>query len=136
MDEFGIRIKKFLKKSLTWLAIILIVGTTLYVCFVRFTSYSNGYRAGEIIKFSRKGFVFKTYEGEMNLGGFRDNDQGEVTPTIWPFSVYRSSNEVRSQIVEAMENGNKVRLYYKERYAQLFWYGDTEYFIDKVEIVK
>ena len=89
MDDFGSKFKKFLKKSLTWLAIILVLGTTLYVCFVRFTSYSNGYRAGEIIKFMLKGFVFKTYEGEMNLGGFRDNDQGEVTPTIWSFSVYR-----------------------------------------------
>jgi hypothetical protein len=35
-----------------------------------------------------------------------------------------------------MENGDRVRLFYKERYARLFWNGDTKYFIYKVEAVE
>ena len=136
MDDFLIKAKKFLKKSLLWLVIILIIGSILFVTFVRYTSYSDGYRAGEVIKFSRKGYVVKTFEGEMNLGGFTDSDQGEVTPTIWAFSVYRGNDEVKGRLVEAMENGQRVRLYYNERYTKLFWYGDTAYFIDKVEVIE
>jgi len=136
MDNFWTKVKKFLRKSLIWLMVILIAGSTLYICFIRFSSYSNGYRAGEIIKFSRKGYVFKTFEGEMNLGGFAANNQSEVTPTIWAFSVYGGKDEIKQQIVTAMENGHKVRLHYKERYARLFWNGDTSYFIYKVEEIE
>jgi hypothetical protein len=118
------------------LLVIGVVGSLLFVTFVRYTSYSNGYRAGEIIKFSRKGYVFKTFEGEMNLGGFVRSEQEEITPTIWAFSVYRGDDDVRSKIIQAMENGYRVRLYYKERFFKLFWYGDTKYFIDKVELVE
>lgn len=136
MEKFWTQVKAFLKKSLLWLAGILVVGSILFITFVRYSSYSNGYRAGDIIKFSRKGYVFKTFEGQMNLGGFTDSDQGEVTPTIWAFSVYRSNKEVKGQLVKAMEDGKRVRLYYNERYTRLFWYGDTAYFIDKVEVIK
>ncbi len=136
MEKFWTQVKAFLKKSLLWLAGILVVGSILFITFVRYSSYSNGYRAGEIIKFSRKGYVFKTFEGEMNLGGFTDSDQGEITPTIWAFSVYRGNKEVKGQLVKAMEDGKRVRLYYNERYTRLFWYGDTAYFIDKVEVIE
>jgi hypothetical protein len=136
MDDFWTKVKKFLKKSLMWIGTILIMGAILYISFIRFSSYSNGYRAGDIIKFSRKGYVFKTFEGEMNLGGFTDNDQSEVTPTIWAFSVYSGKHEIKQQLITAMENGDRVRLFYKERYARLFWNGDTKYFIYKVEAVE
>jgi len=136
MSDFWTKAKGVFKKSMIWLGVVIIAGATLYVVFIRYTAYSNGYRAGQITKFSRKGVVFKTFEGEMNLGGFRDNEQGEITPTIWPFSVYKGSDEIQDQIVKSMENGRKVRLHYKERYAKLFWFGDTKYFIDKVEIVE
>ena len=72
----------------------------------------------------------------MNLGGFRNTDQQEITPTIWAFSVYPGDHEVQQEIMRGMENGVKVRLYYRERYARLFWYGDTKYFIDKVELIQ
>lgn len=136
MEDFLVKVKKFFKKFLIWLLVIGVVGSLLFVTFVRYTSYSNGYRAGEVIKFSRKGYVFKTYEGEMNLGGFVRSEQEEITPTIWAFSVYRGDDEVRSQIIQAMEDGYRVRLYYKERFFNLFWYGDTKYFIDKVELIE
>ena len=136
MEDFWIKTKYFFKRVFIWAGIIIVLGFILFVTFVRYTSYSNGYRAGEIIKFSKKGYIFKTYEGEMNLGGFVKGDQQEITPTIWAFSVYKGDDEVKSQIIHAMENGNRVRLYYNERYARLFWFGDTKYFIDKLEFIE
>lgn len=46
-------------------------------------TYSDGERTGVITKFSHKGMLIKTWEGELNMGGF---DQGGVA-TIWAFSV-------------------------------------------------
>ena len=40
----------------------------LYFAFVYFVPYSEGTRAGELIKFSHKGIVVKTYEGEISQG--------------------------------------------------------------------
>ena len=136
MDDFWTKTKHFVKRFLIWTSVGLIVLAILGVTFIRYTSYSSGYRAVQIIKFSKKGYLFKTFEGEMNLGGFVKGDQEEITPTIWAFSVYKGDDEVKSQIVHAMENGSRVRLYYNERYARMFWYGDTKYFIDKVEFVE
>ncbi len=44
--------------------------------------------------------------------------------------------QVKGQLVKAMKDGKRVRLYYNERYTRLFWYGDTAYFIDKVEVIE
>ncbi|MFZ9003546.1 MAG: 6-phosphogluconate dehydrogenase, partial [Robiginitalea sp.] len=36
--------------------------------FVYYVPYSEGVRSGELIKFSRKGVLFKTWEGEISQG--------------------------------------------------------------------
>ncbi|MAZ71736.1 MAG: 6-phosphogluconate dehydrogenase, partial [Flavobacteriaceae bacterium] len=40
----------------------------LYFAFVTYVPYSEGTRAGELIKFSNKGVLFKTWEGEISQG--------------------------------------------------------------------
>ena len=55
------------KKVLRWLLaiVVLVVISITYVKY--FYTYSEGYRAGLLQKFSHKGAIFKTYEGEMIL---------------------------------------------------------------------
>ncbi|WGD34946.1 6-phosphogluconate dehydrogenase [Olleya sp. YS] len=110
---------KFLVKSLV--AILLIV--IAYFCFIYFVTYSEGVRAGELVKFSKKGVVFKTWEGEIS--------QGVSEAQIFKFSV--EGNE--TQVIEDLNRlqGRFVKLTYFERYASFFWLGDTKYFITKVE---
>lgn len=95
-----------------------------YICFLYFASYSNGVRAGELIKFSHKGVVFKTWEGEIS--------QGVSESQRFIFSV--EDNE--KQVIEDLNNfqGKMVKLHYFERYKTLFWLGDTKYFVTKVEV--
>ena len=52
-------------KIIAIIIIVLIVGVGGYFLF---GNYSDGYRAGTMIKFSKRGVMFKTYEGELNLG--------------------------------------------------------------------
>ena len=57
-----------MKKALIITPIVLIFGIVIFFMVCNYT-YSDGKRAGLLVKFSKKGFVLKTYEGDLNLGG-------------------------------------------------------------------
>jgi uncharacterized protein YwgA len=94
-----------------------------YYTFVYYVPYSEGFRSGELIKISNKGIVFKTWEGEIS--------QGISGAQIFSFSVLDKDQEV----VEDLKNlqGHYVKLTYVERYKTFSWWGDSKYFITKVE---
>jgi len=115
--------KRIWKTFRATLLTVAVVGV-LVVIFLYIASYSEGYRAGTVYKLSQKGYVFKTYEGEMNTGNYVAESAGDnnLSTKIWNFSVDASQTEVIS-----------IKLFYKERYLKLPWRGDTKYFIFKVE---
>ncbi len=95
----------------------------LYFAFVYFVPYSEGTRAGELIKFSNKGVIVKTWEGEIS--------QGISGAQIFEFSVLDKHEEVIQQLQEYQ--GRYVKLTYIERFDTFFFWGDTNYFITAVE---
>lgn len=107
---------------LTLLVLILIGGGVFAIMY--FGSYSDGIRAGKVMKISKKGYVFKTYEGELNLGM---NEQS------WSFSVDGSRKDVLEKLEEVSLTGENVKLHYEEKFVQFSWRGDTKYFVTKVE---
>lgn len=111
-------------------SVVLIFVSYIYICGM---TYSSGTRTGIVIKLSRKGYVFKTYEGELNLGGISEGD-GTIMPTrIWKFSVNRNNDSIYDVITKT--EGKHVRLYYKEVLKNFFWQSETPYLIEKVEVV-
>lgn len=120
------------KKIITFLVLIFLVAIAIGSYFV-FGNYSSGYRTGTIMKISKKGVVFKTWEGQLNVGGLQnsDNNDGGVATTVWEFSV--TKKEVLKEIEEAVDKGKKVKLYYNEKFYQFSWRGDTKYFVYDVE---
>jgi hypothetical protein len=89
-------------------------------------SYSEGSRAGYIQKFSHKGWICKTHEGELAM-----TTVPGVAPILWDFSVRDA--KVASQLSEAM--GKRLVLHYKEfRYLPTTCFGETAYFVDRVDI--
>lgn len=118
------------KTILKRIAIAFVIAAVLFVIagsYLLVGCFSDGDRAGNIIKFSRKGYVFKTYEGELVQRNF------STQADTWYFSV--SDEAVANQINDAMAKGNRVSLHYCQRYYAFFWQGETEYFIDKVTVV-
>lgn len=110
---------KFLIKALITIALIV----AAYFCFIYFVTYSEGVRAGELVKFSSKGVLFKTWEGEIS--------QGVSEAQIFKFSVEDNEKEAIKDLNRLQ--GKFVKLTYFERYKTFFWLGDTKYFITKVE---
>lgn len=99
----------------------------LYTLLVLNWSYSEGYRAGILQKFSRKGYVCKTWEGELAMSSVPG-----VAPTLWLFSVRDDSAAVR--LANAI--GSRVKLHYTEhRGVPTECFGATSYFVDSVDVI-
>ena len=102
-------------------------GCALYVWGTLHLNYSDGERAGYVQKFSRKGWVCKTWEGELamvNLPG--------TMPQIFNFSVRDAT--VASQLNKTL--GQRVRLHYEQhKGVPTACFGETEYFVTQVEPV-
>ena len=111
--------------------VVLVIGVSVY--FNYYAVYSEGYRAGTLIKFSKKGYALKTYEGELNQGGINNPVPGTaMTNQIWKFSV--KSDAVAEKLMK-ME-GKVVRLHYKQYNKMFAWEGDTDYLVNDVEVVE
>lgn len=109
--------------------ISLIVLLLLGIIFIWYAStgyYSKGERAGTISKLSEKGYLFKTYEGVLNEGGY-SGETGTLQPRYWDFSAKEDS--VVNKLRQAMQTGERVTLTYHEKFFQFAWNGDTKYFI-------
>ena len=90
-------------------------------------SYSVGERAGVLQKFSRKGWICKTYEGEV-----AQYVVSGVAPQIWYFSV--RDETVAQQLFKVV--GQNVQLRYREhRGLPTNCFGDTPYFAESFTII-
>ena len=110
-------------KFLIKLFIIILLIVAGFFSFVYFVHYSDGVRAGKLVKFSNKGVLFKTWEGEIS--------QGVSEAQTFIFSVEDDEKQTIDDLNRLQ--GKFVKLHYFERYKKLFWLGDTKYFITKVE---
>jgi hypothetical protein len=111
-------------------AFILLLIAGGYFAYTQYT-YSEGTRAGVLMKFSSKGYIFKTHEGQLNLGGVSAQNN-TIINNFWDFSV-RDPKVV--QTLRELE-GRRVQLRYKEIIHQFPWQGETPYFVDKVTVIE
>ncbi|WP_130736491.1 6-phosphogluconate dehydrogenase [Flavobacterium sp. J27] len=111
------------KKIVFFSIIIAIFSISAYMAYVFYVPYSTGIRSGELIKISHKGYVVKTWEGEIS--------QGISGAQVFNFSVLDKDQKVIDSL--KILQGNFVKVEYVERLRTFFWWGDTRYFITKVE---
>jgi hypothetical protein len=123
-------IKKKMKKIfiLTGLIIVFFLGIFLYWKY--FYTYSEGFRAGLLQKFSRKGTIFKTYEGEMILSSIRGQNDMVIASEKFFFSV---TNKNLASSLDTLQ-GLNVIVHYHQKNSPLIWKGDTPYYVDSVQV--
>jgi hypothetical protein len=91
-------------------------------------SYSSGERAGWVQKFSRKGWVCKTWEGEIALVTMPGTAQERFLFTVW-------DDDVAAKINAAM--GKRVSLHYEEKVGLPgSCFGDTRYWVNGIKAVE
>ncbi len=99
-----------------------VVAFALYTFVALNWSYSDGERAGVLQKFSRKGWVCKTWEGELAM-----TTVPGVAPELWEFTV--RDEEVARHVNAAL--GKRVTLHYREhRGVPTSCFGQTPYYVD------
>ena len=116
-----------MKLRITLLFILVIACAVFW--YISTGYYSSGERAGTISKFSEKGYVFKTYEGVLNEGGY-SGETGTLTPRYWDFSTVEDT--VVSKLRTALSTGERITLIYQEKFVKFAWNGDTKYIVTDV----
>ena len=111
-----------------FLIIVLVLGSFIYWKY-SFT-YSEGYRAGLLQKFSLKGNVFKTYEGEMILSSVQSNTNVAIASEKFFFSVTDKNIALQLEKVQ----GESIVIHYREKNGTLPWKGENKYFVDSVRV--
>ncbi len=115
---------KIIATLLTVLVVLALLGS-----YFTFVCYSDGNRAGTVIKLSHKGVIFKTYEGEL-IQRTLSNAPGDT----WHFTV--ADPAVVAKINDAMARNQHVDLKYCQKFYKFFWQGETEYFVNGVTVVQ
>jgi hypothetical protein len=109
------------------LVVVPVGGIAAWTWLTLHMSYSTGERVGYVQKISKKGWVCKTWEGELamvNLPG--------TAPQIFSFSV--RDDKIAKSLEDAA--GRRVSIDYEQhKGVPSACFGETEYFISAVKVV-
>lgn len=110
--------------------IVLLLGLSVFIWWRYYYTYSDGNRYGLLQKFSRRGNLFKTYEGELILSSVRSNANTPLASEKFFFSV--TDEEVALQLNNLQ--GRNITVHYQEKNSAAFWRGDSPYIVDSVRV--
>lgn len=129
-----------MRKAIVITILLILVSVSVYVYWYYYNPYSDGYREGVLQKFSRKGNVFKTYEGEMIQLGFGQRGAA-INSQYFYFSV--ADEKVADSLEDCL--GKIVKLHYVQYRRSLSWRGEDydklnaekgQYIVDGIAEVK
>jgi hypothetical protein len=108
-------------------AVVVLIGCTFTGCNA---DYSDGQRAGELRKFSRKGVMTKSWEGTLLLSdGYVRRSDGSGSPDVWAFSV---TDEAVARELEG-KVGSRVSVDYRQWLVRPVFKQDSGYTVVKVK---
>jgi hypothetical protein len=121
---------KILRLTGVGLVVLPILLVTLWTWIALSWSYSDGERAGTLQKFSRKGWLCKTWEGELQVSTIPGS-----APILWSFSVRDAT--IASKLEGAIAHSGRVVLMYEEHLGvPTSCFGETQYFVTGVRLVQ
>ena len=124
--------KRRFGRSLLLFFLLIVAAVALWTWMMLFFSYADGERAGVLQKFVHRGWLCKTYEGEIAYYYGGGNYMGpSTTPQLWDFSV--RDPKIAAELNKAV--GHRVRLHYSEHpFMITSCFADTKFFVDQVTV--
>ena len=114
-----------------WLLILLVAAIGLgglYTFAALKFAYSSGERAGFVLKLSRKGWLCKTWEGELNMLAIPGSLPEKFTFTVPDDAIAAQIN---------LHIGKQVMVHYDEHKGiPSTCFGDTGFYVTAVEVIK
>jgi hypothetical protein len=120
------------KRFLNWVLAFLFIFLAIFVYIKYFYTYSEGYRAGLLQKFSNKGIIFKTYEGELILSSVASTSNVALASEKFQFTVLKKNVNIMYDTLQ----GKNVIVHYIEKKGPLPWRGDSRYLVDSIAVRK
>lgn len=117
-----------MKKILIRVGILLLLVFAVLGYWNYVSTYSEGNRAGILQKFSKKGSIFKTYEGELIMSSIASTGNTTIASEKFLFSV---KDENVAKALFGLE-GKNVTLKYEQKRNHMPWSGDTDYFVTEI----
>ena len=100
-------------------------------------NYSNGEKVGNLIEFTKKGVIWDSWEGRLNLTQTGMNTSGE--PFSFSFDNDRNDQDSLIKLMQkAQVEGWKIKIRYHEVWGfknVLSNRGETDYFVDGVTVL-
>jgi hypothetical protein len=119
------------RSLLTMLILILVAAGLLFAAYIWAMlswSYSSGERAGWVQKLSNKGYMCKTWEGEMALVSLPGSMPEKFIFTVWDDNTAEKVHAVM---------GKRVSLHYEQHiWLPTSCFGETEYFVTDVKVIE
>lgn len=124
-----------------WGLIFLFIGGCIALAIVTFVmacfggvdwDYSEGSRVGKLYKISKKGIIWKAYDGELDLELMESDTEGGMATKIWYFSV---PDEDIAKRLEGVQ-GQRVKLEYKQKLIADFSKGTSSYHVYDFEVIE
>lgn len=118
------------------LLFFLISGGLIY--FNYYFVYSEGNRVGVLIKFSNKGTIYKTFEGEIIQPGIKSSNAVQMKSNTFKFSV--TNKELADKLMNLQ--GQEIEIHYKQFRKNLPWRGEEytdqegQYIVDELVKIK
>lgn len=124
--KLGGKIKRFFR----WLFFLVVILLGVFIYFKYFFTYSEGYRAGLLQKFSNKGVIVKTYEGEMILSSVSSTRDVALASEKFQFTVI-NKNLIRE--FDTLQ-GENIIVHYRQKKGAIFFRGDSPYLVDSIKV--
>ena len=122
--------RSWLKRFSRNFLIIFLLLLAALIYWKYFFTYSEGNRTGLLQKFSYKGTIFKTYEGELILSSIRSQNNVALASEKFFFSVRDKETAKKLENLQ----GNFITVHYKMKNGTLPWRGDSKYLVDSVKL--
>ena len=118
-----------MRKVVPIIIIVFLVAFGAWFYWKFYFTYSDGNRTGLLQKFSHRGNLSKTYEGELVLSSIVGNSISPLSAEKFYFSV--DDEAVAKKLMNY--EGQRVVLHYQEKNGTLFWRGDSRYIVDSIK---
>jgi hypothetical protein len=106
--------------------VVLAIAIWFYFRYER--PFGEGVKAGTLNYVVYKGYIWKTYEGEVILAGFQNKPNSSLQSNEFTFSIV---NEAVAKRLE-LASGKEVQLHYYEYLGALPWRGVSKFVVDSV----
>lgn len=116
-------------KRVIWIiVVVVVVGAVLFVMGRYYFVFGEGVKAGTLNYVVKKGYLFKTFEGEMILTGFQTKGVATMGSNEFLFSIEDAALAQRLML----NSGKEMQVHYKEYLGSVPWRGYSKFIVDSV----